>query len=243
MDLLTLAGQERADWESKWSEQASLDKQRIDSLEAELGRARMNADKWERVAEETERREAQTSEELRKVKKKRDDDAFERENLQEDYDTMTEQVKYYQMQNEELESEVRRLGSLCGMEEQQEDMGDFDCDQEDSELVDDVDATDFEAELARGEDLLERERQLMVLETAADSAKNSVLVEKSLNESAFFPNHEKSVVYDVDADLFEEEGDEEENEAYFTPAKGSGHGDGGMFLSPAPLSQRDVNVE
>jgi hypothetical protein len=265
---------EREAWVKRGEEQALLNKQRMDALELELQRACERAEKWERVSEENERRASLATEELRKSKKKCDDAAFERENLQEDMDTMTEQVKYFQMQNEDLEIENKRLNTMLNIDGGGEgggELGEFDANQEDSELMEagdyltqpmGGDPTEFdlgatgggsdegeedgdlvgeveadEREVAFGEEILERERQEMVLLSAKNETSR---VEISMNESAFFPN--ESRVYDLDEDLVEDEDENDGEENWFTPAKARGE-EGISFSSPAtPLMNRDPNV-
>ncbi len=90
-------------------EKEKINTERMENLEREMGEAWERAGLWERAAEDSERRVKNLSEEVRKLIKKRGDDAFELENLQEDMDTMTEQVKFLQVKNQELQEENARL--------------------------------------------------------------------------------------------------------------------------------------
>ena len=58
-------------------------KKRTNELEAENARAYERADKWERIAEENTSKVQTLTQEVKRLNKKRSDDAFELENLQE----------------------------------------------------------------------------------------------------------------------------------------------------------------
>ena len=163
-------------------------KERVEKLEKDNLAAYENAEKWERAAEENERKIGSTMDEVKRLKKKRDDDAFELENLQEDMDTMTENVKFLQLQNEELQAYNVRLEELNNLDNDNRE------EREDGSEVD-------------GELCLTEERAKQILEEAVSAAEHD-----AFNESAFLPPADSNEgVHDV----FDEELDEEEEEMFF----------------------------
>lgn len=87
----------------------------MSALEAENSRAYSLAEKWERSASESSRQCSSLSSELGSLKKKRDEHLFELENLQEDMDTMTENCRFLQKQNQEYCEYNRRLEDINAM--------------------------------------------------------------------------------------------------------------------------------
>jgi len=194
----------------------STHRERVEKLEKDNMAAYENAEKWERAAEENERKASSLMDEVKRLKKKRDDDAFELENLQEDMDTMTENVKFLQLQNEELQAYNVRLEELNNLGDNQQ--GD-DTDEYDEENVNEAD----------GELCLTQERAKQILEEAVFAAANEDEVDE-FNESAFLPPADANAnVHDVfdedDHEMFFEsqpeelsrEEDDQENESWKTP--------------------------
>ena len=161
---------------------------RVEKLEQDNLAAYENSEKWERAAEENERKAGSLIDEVKRLKKKRDDDAFELENLQEDMDTMTENVKFLQLQNEELQTYNVRLEELNNLGNDN---------REDGEEVSEVD----------GELCLTEERAKQILEEAVSAAEND-----AFNESAFLPPPDSG---EEAHDVFNEDFDEEDDEMFF----------------------------
>ncbi|GMH51892.1 hypothetical protein TrRE_jg5509 [Triparma retinervis] len=167
---------------------AATHKVRVEKLEQDNLAAYENSEKWERAAEENERKAGSLIDEVKRLKKKRDDDAFELENLQEDMDTMTENVKFLQLQNEELQTYNVRLEELNNLGNDN---------REDGEEVSEVD----------GELCLTEERAKQILEEAVSAAEND-----AFNESAFLPPPDSG---EEAHDVFNEDFDEEDDEMFF----------------------------
>ena len=155
-------------------------RKRTSELEAENAREFERAKKWECIAEENVIQTGALSAEVARLRKKRNDDAFELENLQEDMDTMTQNVKFLQSQNEELEAYVVRLESIQGMGMDEKEEG------EDDEDEDEIDC---------GEDVLmsERARQVRACVSRSDELRSRILQRRiSLLFTNAFAHHRSS---------------------------------------------------
>jgi len=187
-----------ADQQSQQIEAAH--KERLEKLEKDNMSAYENSDKWERAADENDRKVSSLMDEVKRLKKKRDDDAFELENLQEDMDTMTENVRFLQQQNEELQAYNVRLEEINNMGGERFQLQEDDEEEEEHEVEAAVErkveqGQDDEAK--NGEILLTEERAKQILE----EAKLDFEMNDEFNESAFLPPpNETDDVFDEDID-------------------------------------------
>jgi hypothetical protein len=145
--------------------------------------------------------------------------------------------RYFQLQNEELEEENRRLAGLGGFDMHEVDNTMDESREEESQVetqpLGGVDSDEALEQL--GEDVLERERVEMVLQSAKNESMSQG-AEGGLSDSMFFPN--------IEDDLIEDEDDENaaagEGSVYLDAADTSKNAS--VFMSPEPLGKRDLNI-